>query len=175
MSASIINDLTGNAASPENFVIVEPSHLTGQGGSTSVLAASDTQRIISPNAVCKYVNIRQQMGTGEGNTNGWLEYAVVLFTERETPPDNSGFSNLNTQTLGDIAINKFRGKCIWNGAVPINQDQAKVLDLQIKMPSKWCKWQRGTFLLLYQYWRPSNVLDNTNLNIITSTQWKAYL
>lgn len=175
MSMSVIEILIGNAALPEVVQLIQPSDVVGAGGQNQILVLSDTKDTISSNAVCKYINVRMQLGQNDTNTNGWYEYAVFLSTEEAVPPTNGGFTPVNLQTVGDIAINAFRGKCIWNGAVPINQDQAKVLDLSIKIPNKWCKWQRGQFLTLIHYYRPTDAIDNDTIKVIVSTQWKAYL
>ena len=175
MTHSIIDILAGNAANVEVEQLIEPTAVVGSLGSVPVLEGADTEKIISPNAVCKYINIRMCLSPDEQNTHGWYEYAIILFTEQEIPPTNAGFASINTKSLANLAINKYRGKCLWNGAVPINQDQAKVLDLSIKIPDKWCKWQRGQFLSLFHYYRPANAIETDTLKNIWTTQWKCYL
>jgi len=175
MSNSLIDILTGNSALPELEVVVEPSAVTGQGGGTPVFANVDTNKIISPNSFCKYINFRFQLAQNDTNTNGWFEYAIVLFTEQDTAPTNTGLGDVNIKSLGDICNNKFRGKCLWNGAVPINQDQAKVVDLAIKIPDKWCKWQRGQYLCLIHYYRPADAISSDTIKNLWSTQWKCYV
>ncbi len=175
MSFSKIESLTGNAAAPEIETLIEPNSDVNQVGTETALSDADTQKIITPNAICKYINVRFQLGQNDTNTHGWYEYAIVLLTEQGATPTVSGMGNVNVQTLGDICVNKFRGKCIWNGAVPINLDQTKVLDLAIKIPMKWCKWQRGSYLVLFHYYRPAGALDTDPIGVVISTQWKAYL
>ncbi len=175
MSTSLIETLNGNAALPDLLNIVNPTVLTSDTGTVSVLEGADTKDTISPNTLCKYINIRFQTAPQDTNTHGFYEYAIVLATEQNTNPSTAPYSGVNLNTLGDIAINLNRGKCIWNGCVPINQDQAQVLDLNLKIPSKWCKWQRGQFLSIFHYYRPSDIMDTAALKVILSTQWKAYL
>jgi len=175
MSHSLIDVLTGNSALPEVEVLIEPSALSGSLGTVPSSATADFNKIVSPNAVCKYINLRCQLGQDDQNTSGWYEYAIILFTEQEVPPTNAGFASINTKTLGDIAIQKYRGKVLWNGAVPLNQDQCKVLELSIKIPNKWCRWARGQFLALFQYYRPADSVSVDTIKNVWSTQWKAYL
>ncbi len=176
MSKSIIESLTGNAAAPELEIVVAPTADVSQGDS-DVLATADNKQVISPNSLCRYLNLRMQLANTSGTGDaGWYEYAVVLQTEQTgTPTIGSTFSTVNTNTVGDIAINRFRGKCLWNGAVPINDGQSKVLELSLKIPDKWCKWIMGQYLTLIHHYRQADSMNADPLTVVWSSQWKCYL
>ncbi len=185
MSASLIQELTTNSALPELIVVIQPTDTVSPSGAGDVLELADTKKVVSPNAVCKYINLRMQLATKNAtDQGGWYEYVIALFDEQTTDPvvsatsgDPVDFSDINTQTLGDIAINLFRGKCLWNGAVPVGTgSQNQVLDLKIKLPNKWCKWKRGQYLCLLHYFRNSNTVQTTEkMSVIYSSQFKTYL
>ncbi len=178
MSKSIIESLVSNAANPELETLIIPTENTSQIGSAAVLENANTKDKVSPNAICKYINIRLEMGLNEpADLPGFYEYAIILMTEEDGVPSlGTDYNNVITQTLGDIAIQKNRGKCLWNGSFAIAQASPKVIDLKIKIPSKWCKWQRGQYLVLAQYFRGVDINDSTSvLRVVWSTQWKCYL
>jgi len=177
MAKSIIENLTQNATAPEFEYLVRPTIDVGQTGAGDVLATSDTKDLIGPNSICKYINIRMdvanQSGTGDA---GWYEYAIVLMDEQSSQPAvGTTYSNIITQTLAEIAIHRNRGKCLWNGSIPINDGQAKTLDLSIKIPNKWCKWKNGQYLLLIHYYRGADVTGSDILQVNWTAQWKCYL
>ncbi len=178
MSKSIIESLVSNAAAPEFETLIQPTEDVNQLGNVHVLEGADTKDTISPNAICKYFNLRLELGLNEvADLSGFYEYALALFTEESsTPTPGSTFSNVNTQTLGDIAINRYRGKTLWNGSFPISQSYPKCVDIKLKIPSKWCKWQRGQYLMLIHYFRGVDVNDTSStLRVVWSSQWKCYL
>ncbi len=178
MSKSIIESLVSNAANPELEDLIVPTATVKQTGTDAILDTSNTKDTISPNAICKYLNLRLELGLNEvADLSGFYEYAIVLFTEQNTAPSTgTDYDNVNTQTLGDIAINRNRGKCLWNGSFPISQAYPKVIDIKIKIPQKWCKWQRGQYLALIHYFRGVDVNDTSStLRVVWSSQWKCYL
>jgi len=178
MSKSYIEILVSNATAPEIEVLVQPTVNINEVGTGDIFENADTANIVSPNCVVKYVNIRWQAGLNKSTDNqGWIEYAIVLYTEQTgTPVSTADFININTQTLGDIANNRFRGKCLWNGAIPMNVNQTKVLDLAIKIPDKWCKWKRGQYLMLVQYYRGTDTADTTSAcDTDLTVQYKCYI
>ncbi len=175
MTKSIIETLV-QGATPEYEQLVRPTLNAGTDGTGSA-SEGDLRDIISPNAVCKYINIRLQVAN-EGSTEdaGWYEYAVFIVTEATAVPNvGTRFNDFNIRTVADMAIQNFRGKCLWNGAIPLNDNQAKVLDLNLKIPTKYCKWTAGQYLMLVHGARSANTADVGNVDVIWITQWKCYL
>ncbi len=165
---------------PQDVIIVEPTQGTGVSGTGDVFENADTEKICSTNALIKYFNIRLQCSmkpeTAPANP-GWLEYAVVLRDEIEgTPAINSGIStNLGVSTLGDICVNLYRGKCLWNDAIPISTELPTVTNVKLKIPAKWCKQLRGMWWTLLLAYRSNNSTDvTTTVRCITQTQFKVY-
>ncbi len=176
MTKSIIEALTQGSANPELEILIAPTANVGTGAGDA-LGGADFADTVTPAAVCKYINVRLQLGNKSGTGDqGWYEYAIILKDEQTaTPVIGTDFSTWNLSTIAELAINLNRGKCIWNGAVPLNDGQAKVLDLKLKIPDKWCKWKRGQYLVLVHGARGADSTTTDIITVVLTTQWKCYL
>ncbi len=178
MSKTIVeNKITGT---PTSIDIVAPTVSTGSIGTGDVWENADTQDAVGANAIIKYLNVRSQVvvraDTG-GTQPGWFEYAVIRLEEQEsTPVLNTAFTTASgLQTIGDIAVNLYRDKCIWNGAMPTSKEVPNQMDLKIKIPPQFCKCKRGSYFQLISMFRSSNSADVTSsLRHIYSHQYKVY-
>ncbi len=179
------NVLNLTSASVGILPVIQPTVVVSATGTSDVFENADTKNQVSANAVVKYVNLRDQFAirnTDSAPTTdeqpGWVEYAVVVFTEQGTIPtvESAITSNIGTQTLGDLCINLYRGKCLWNGAMRISREVPEVLDLKIKIPNKYCKMQRGSYLMVLHYFRSVSATDTaTSVRQIHSHQYKVYI
>ncbi len=178
MCQSQIENLTSNASNPEQEILIKPSDTAEQGGAGNQFTNVDTEDTISANTVCKYFNLRLELGANVDSTKqGWYEYAIVLRTDQDTSPlIGVELNDVNTGSLAKQVVGRYRNKVLWNGAVPINQNQTKVLDIALKIPDKWCKWMRGQYLVLIHYYRGTDTTDTTSvMDVVWTSQWKAYL
>ena len=178
MVSTFVENLTTGV--PTLRTIVEITIPADASGSGDVYENADTEQKVTPNAVIKYVNIRSQLAVrpeiAPANP-GWFEYAVVLRTERPGDPaiDTSFATNLGVKTIGDIAVNLYRGKCIWNGAVQMSVDLPVSIDLKIKMPKAYSKWKRGWYLQFIYAHRSSSSTDvTTSIRHVYGHQYKCY-
>ncbi len=178
MSKTILeNKIAGTVTTID---VMAPTTNTGSTGTGDVFENADTQDAVSANAIIKYLNIRFEVcvrkDTG-GTQPGWFEYAVIRLEEQEsTPVINSAFTaNNGTQTIGDIANNLYREKCIWNGACPVSLEVPNQVDLHIKVPQQYCKCKRGAYFQVVTLFRSSNSADvSSSLRLIYSHQYKVY-
>ncbi len=123
----------------------------------------------------KYVNIHIQVAPrGSDDTrNGWLEYAVVW--KREDVADVSN-TRIGILTLGTIATNFYRNKCIWTGFIPVGKAQANGTQLRLKMPKDEKYLKDGREFVLFVYYRSNLSTDVTtdSTRVILSYNYKAY-
>ncbi len=150
-------------------------------GATTVLQdASDTAQTVMVGTVIKYVNICIQCGprwvTGDVPTaddNGWLEYVIVKNKTTQLAPATT---NLGTKTLADICTTNFRGDVLFTGCMPIGAQQPSSLDLKIKLPKQFCKFQWGSVLTLFCQFRSVSSTDvrTDSHRLVTSTLFKGY-
>jgi len=178
MSKTILQNLV--TGTPQKIDIVAPTQNTGATGTGDVFENADTQDAVSANAIIKYINVRLQVVTRKdtgGFQPGWVEYAIFRLEEQESSPViNTAFTSASgTQTIGDIANNLYREKCIWNGAIPSSLEIAQVLDIKIKVPQQYCKCKRGAYFQLVWMYRSSNSVDVVSeVRGIYSHQFKVY-
>ena len=171
------NVVTGVPAVESIVEVTIPADASGSG---DIFENADTEKIVTPNAVIKYVNVRGQIAVRpeiSPANPGWFEFAVILRTERPAVPavDTSFATNFGIKTIGDTAVNLYRGKCIWNGAVALSVDLPVSFDLKIKMPKTYSKWVRGWYLQFVYAHRSSSSTDTTtSVRFIYSHQYKAY-
>jgi len=178
MSLSLIQNINVHAVKIHD-IIIPNQDVAGTGGG-NVLDRSDTEFSCSPNSIVKYVNVRMQsaLRVVAPELAGWLEYAIVVFQERQIiPPVDAIISaGTNTQTLGDLCVNLYRGKCIWNGCIPISPELPRCTDVKIKIPDTYCKQRNGQYLQLLMTFRSSDATDVTSsIRLISSHQYKVYL
>ncbi len=141
--------------------------------------SANTGNVVMVSDIVKYVNIILQAAitdagkTAQNETQGWIEWAVVW---RDEVDINIPSTNLGTRTLGDIAINMFRGDCIMTGQFPVSVNLPNVQEITIKLPKKAVKWHIGDQLILYSNFRDSEVtnLDTDTVRLIQSHIFKSY-
>ncbi len=178
MSRTLItDDITGTASLIE---IVSPTINAGGVGTGDVLENADTAKIVSPNSIIKYINIRFQSGLRDvaPRSPGFVEYAVVIFEEQQSLPTLDAIitAGMGTQTVGDLCTNLYRGNCIWQGAFAISEQVPGVLDLKIKIPNKWCKMKRGMYIMLVKGAHTVDVSDvTTDFRTFLQVNYKCYL
>jgi len=177
MSRTLIQDLIAGVV--DRIFVIQPTEDVSNSGTGEIFENADTNSVVSPNAVCKYVNARFQLSSKNVSPQnaGWFEYAFIIFKEEEVAPAlNTDFTSFGgTQTIGDIAVNLYRGKCIWNGAIPISKEVPQSVDVKIKMPLAHCKWQRGMYLALISKFRADDATDTTStVRFVYSHQFKIY-
>lgn len=180
MARTVLRNLTAGTI-PAQIQVALPTVAADVTNTGDVFENADTENIVSTSAVIKYVNIRVELSirpeTAPANP-GWYEYALVMLREQQsTSPniDSAYQTNVGTETIGTMAINLNRGKCLWNGAVAVASEQPQVLDLKVKMPARYCKWQRGDNLVFISFFRSNNSTDTTSsLREIYSHQFKVY-
>lgn len=164
---------------PQLIDVLKPTDTVDSGGSKHIFEDADTKEICSANSIIKYINVRLEAGMkSDASNNGWLEYAFVCFMEQEADPTlNAGITaDIGTQTLGDLCVNLYRDKCIWNGAIAISKELPRVLDLTLKIPGKFCKQKRGMYFAFIINHRSTSSTDTTgNMRVIYSHQYKAYI
>ncbi len=178
MSKTILENKT--TGTPSQIEILVPTQSTGALGTGDTFENADTRDAVSANAKVFYFNIRMQVVTrldSGGLQPGWFEYAIIRLEEQEsTPVINTAFTTASgTQTIGDIAVNLYREKCIWNGAIPVSTEIAQVVDCKIKVPQQFCKCKRGAYFVFVSMFRSSNSIDSTSeVRHIYSHQYKTY-
>lgn len=179
MSYTFIQNATVGAVKLINAVV--PNEVVDQSGSSSSYDVVDTQRTVGPNSIIKYLNFRLQAGikAATGNAeNGYIEYAVVIFDESQAAPTVDALitANIGTQTLGDMCVNLYREKCIWNGAFGISKELPRCQDISLKVPPKFCKCKTGRYIAFLYTFRSSLSTDTTTqLGTVYSHQYKVYL
>ncbi len=177
MSKSLLFNNTGV---PVTYDIVVPTQNTGGSGTGDVFENADTQDAVSTNAIIKYVNLHFQTVVRKDVSPanpGWLEYAVFYRMEQQTTPTINGAftADFGTQTLGDLATNIYRDKCVWTGSIPISAEIPATMDLRIKCPGKFCKFKRGMYMQVVFGFRSSNSGESTSsARIILSHNYKVY-
>ncbi len=162
------------------LAIVKPTSNTGTSGSEHVFEGADTTNECAPNSLVKYINIRLESGLRDvaPSAPGFLEYAIIVYEQQTTEPTvPAGItSGIGTQTLGNLCKNFYRGQCIWDGAMAISRELPRVLDLKIKLPTKYCKNQRGKYIMLMKNYRTNDVSDTTSdCRTWYSHQYKCYI
>ncbi len=178
MASSLLANITSTPIQDE---IIIPTIFAGGVGTGDVLDQADTRRTVSPNSIIKYLNIKFQCAVRKDVSPanpGWMEYAIFIRDELQANPviDPLFAANFGTQTIGDIATNLFRDKCLWTGCVAIAAEQPQVVDLVIKVPNKFCKQKRGMMMFWVVGFRSSNSADVTSsLRLIYSHNYKCYL
>ncbi len=177
MAKSLIQNINTNAV--KVHPIIRPTVVATTSGTEDVLENADTADLCSPNAIVKYVNLRMECGIRDvaPENAGWIEYAVVQFEEQTTDPlVPAAINSITTQTMGELCINLFRGKCLWNGAIGISNELPISADIQIKLPDRYCKQKIGSFLSLFMAFRSSDAAETTtSVRMISSHQYKTYL
>lgn len=172
--------LLNNTGTPVTYDIVVPTQNTGGSGTGDVFENADTQDAVSTNAVIKYINVHIQATVRKDVSPanpGWVEYAFFYRMEQQTTPTiNGAFTSDNgTQTLGDLATNIYRDKCVWTGSIPVSEQIPMTQNIALKCPPKFCKWKRGMYLQLVIFFRSSNSTDTTSsARIILSHNYKVY-
>jgi len=164
MSRTLLDDNTANTGSI--ITVVEASAVASTTGTVDVFKTSDTQKIVGPSAVIKYINIRLESGIRDvaPMAPGFVEYALVIFDEQDAVPTfDSGISSaLGTNTLGELCKNRYRGNCIWEGAFALSREIPAVLDLKVKLPKFCCSQKRGRYIMLLKAFRTNDVSDSTS-------------
>ncbi len=161
--------------------ITIPTVFASGVGTADVLETADTRRTVSPNSIIKYINLKFQIAVRKDVSPanpGWMEYAIVIRDELQATPviDAAFAANFGTQTIGDIATNLFRDKCIWTGCAAISAEVPTVVPVTLKIPDKFCKQKRGMSISFVIAFRSSNSADVTSsMRLIYSHNYKCYL
>ncbi len=161
--------------------VVSPTANVGITGTADIFENADTQVICSPNSVCKYFNIRLKAAIKSSEAEfrpGFVEYGLIQYENQGGVPltPSAITSGIGTQTLEEMLRNQFRNHCGWTGAVPISVEMPIVLDMHIKIPSKWCKNQKGSYWMFYYAFRSSKSTDTvTTLQFVYSHEYKVYI
>ncbi len=160
---------------------VIPSADTGTAGTSKAFTNPDFEDTCSPNSIIKYLNIRLQCAIKSSEAEfrpGWIEYGIVLLeNEKSAPVVDAGLAtNFGTRTLPQMLKNLYRGHCIWTGAEPISVELPRVIDLHLKIPSKWVKLMRGGYWQVYYAFRSSKSTDTvTTVRFIYSHEYNVYV
>ncbi len=179
MSRTLIQTLT--AGSVQQVVVMQPTDQVGSSGTADIFENADTLNKVTPNSVCKYINIREELSIKPdiaAAQPGFYEYALVYFDEQQSDPtvDSQISTNVGTQTIGDLCVNLYRGKCVWNGSLAIAKEQPQVLDLKVKIPPRFCKSVRGAYWILIHFFRSAVTTDTTSqMSAVYSHQYKQYI
>ncbi len=177
MTTSKIDNIVAGAT-PEIQDIIVPTSDVSESGGGDAFTNADIAQIVSPNAIIKFCNIRIQAAILDGGKPCWLEYALVMFEEQQTTPTVDALITANraTKTIPQMCRNLYRGKTIWNDAIPVHDTSPKTVNIAIKIPNKYCKWIQGRYFCLIVYLRPANAADGTSqCGYVTTTQFKAYM
>ncbi len=166
-------------------VVIRPLVVTNAGdrsldGSNTIYgenAATGSTVMLSD--IVKYVNIVLQAAiteegqTAQNETQGWLEWAVVWRDEVEIPIPST---NLGTRTVGDLAMQMFRGDCLMTGQFPVSVNLPNVETITIKLPKKAVKWHLGDELSIYTHFRSAEVTDlsTDTVRLVTMHYFKSY-
>ncbi len=167
------------AGTPEQKDIIVPTENVSALGTGDVFEDADTQRIISTSAIVKYVNLLFGLTIKETAPAdpGFYEYAIFVQEEQTASPvmDALFTSNNGTQSIGDIATNLYRDKCLWSGCVPVSATVPNGFSLMIKIPPKFQKWKRGRYLNLVALYRSRDSTDSTSvMKIMYQQNFKCY-
>ncbi len=179
MSRTLIQSLV--AGNVLETIVIQPTDDVGSSGTADIFENADTLNKVSSNSICKYINIREEISIKPdiaAANPGFFEYALVVFDEQQSIPgvDVQISTNIGTQTLGDLCVNLYRGKCLWNGSVAIAREQPQVLDLKIKVPPKFCKQMRGMYMMWFATFRSAVTTDSTStIPAVYSHQYKQYI
>ncbi len=179
MSRSALFDI--DAGSLTHQVLVKPSVFAGAlSGASNVFNEADTEMVVSPNAIIKYINIRFETGLRDVSpaAPGFIEYAIVILDQAgATYVIPAGLTaNFGTKTVGDLCRNLYRGNCIWNGSFPVSRELPRVIDMSIRIPDKFCKCKNGQEIVIVIGHHGLNVADTTTeARTYFSTQFKAYI
>ncbi len=150
------------------------------GSNVTIRSESTTSTIVQVGDIVKYINIVLQAAvTTEGNdpqsqTQGWLEWALVWRDEVTLTIPNT---NLGVRTLGDIAMQMFRGDCIMTGQFPVSVNLPNIQEIKIKLPKKSVKWHLGDELTLYTIFRDADTTDlqTDTVKLVLSAFFKSYV
>ena len=128
--------------------------------------------------IIKYVHLviqaaNRDIGVESADT-GWIEWAVTFEKESATsiPSTNTGLV-----TLGNIAMNMFRGDCLLTGQIPIGSIQPITQEIMIKIPKNKVKLQLGSSLVFHTFFRSTDSTDTRtdNIRLVKSTFYKLYV
>jgi len=177
MSRTLLQDNVVDEVTIYN--LVEPTINCSIEGNADVFENADTEKIVSPNSIIKYLNLRLETGLRDvaPRAPGFLEFAIVVFEEQTTTPSVASTitSGIGTKTLGTMTNNLYRGNCLWNDAFRVSKELPEVLNLKIKLPDKWCKQKRGMYICLLKTYRSNDVSDTTtDCRSWVSHQYKVY-
>ena len=171
-------DNIGSGSTPSAFQLISVPQRSGTGSNVTIRDSQNTSNIANVGDVLKYVHIVLQAGNRDTNVEagdtGWLEWAVTFEKEKiSTIPS----TNVGVVTLGNIAMNMFRGDCLMTGQLPIGSIQPIVQEIMIKIPKNKVKLQLGSALQLHTYFRSVDSADvrTDNIRLVKSTFYKLYV
>ncbi len=178
MQSSLFQTLLTNVAQIQ--LLIEPTTVKSSTGSADVWENADSKRIVAPNAIVKNVNCTFQLNVTDTAPAeyGYLEYAFVVFEERQALPTVDALiqSGLPTQTLMDLTRNLYGGKCLFTGVVPVGNTTPTVLQFPLKLPDKHIKYVRGKYLTLICNFRSRDSTDTTSvLKRLVTVLYKVYV
>jgi len=158
-------------------LIVVPARST-TGSAVTIRDDQNTGSQANVGDIIKYVHLVIQAGNRDINVEsedtGWLEWAVTFEKESATsiPSTNTGLV-----TLGNIAMNMFRGDCLLTGQIPIGSIQPITQEIMIKIPKNKVKLQLGSSLQFHTFFRSVDSTDmrTDNIRLVKSTFYKLYV
>ncbi len=171
----------GTASTPTAVTLAICPTRSSTGADVTIRDDQDTSNQCNVGDIIKYVNICIEVGPRieqgaqtDIDNNGWLEYAVVYQKERSL---DIPATQLGLQTLGAVATKMYRGECFYTGCIPVGAQQPNVLDIKIKIPKNFIKFQLGSNFKIYCYFRSVNSADirTDSHKLIVSSIYKNYV
>lgn len=173
---TVANVVTG--ATPTQHTIVEPTVSVDETGTGDVWENADSERIVAPNSIIKYINVCVEVATrGEAPQNpGWLEWAFQARQFIQTVPSPVSNTNLGIQTLGAVCTQRYRKDSLYTGCIPVSKELPNVINLMFKIPKRLVNQQRGQWFTFQVFHRSVDSTDTTTqARVIISHNYKVYI
>ncbi len=179
-SRTVVSVIGNGSMVTQNALIVTNVGDRSLDGTAKVIQdQASTANLVMVSTVVKYLNIVLQAATTEaGNdqntqTQGWIEWAIVFREEVDIPIP---VTEIGTRTLGDIAMQMFRGDCLLTGQFPVSVNLPNVERIVLKLPNKAIKWKIGQVLSIYMLFRDAETTDlqTDTVKVVQSAFFKAY-
>ncbi len=167
----------GPGSVPNSFevLVTEGGARSTSGAETSITAGRTTGETVNVGDVVKYVNLMMEVHPRlvTIESTGVLEWAFVC--QKEIDPEIP-ITNVGTLSLMTIAMNMYRGDCIFTGCFPVGVQQPNCQPVSLKIPKSRSTIKLGDQWFLYSYFRTTSSTETgtSSVKIVHSFAYKAY-
>ncbi len=179
--ADTLISVIGPATAPTSMIVLdtEAGARPTTGATTTVQVGMGTNEEVNVGCIVKNINLFIQAGvnsdtaTEEDQSNGWLEWAIVMVKESETVLP---ITLLGIQTVGNVATNMYRNECIYSGCIPMGKAQPNYQEIKIKVPKFKQKITYGDQWRLIMAFRDVSAasIETNSAFIVSSFMYKSW-